>query len=60
MGIITPLILSIVVCVALRLILYRKELLDNIVQAIESDPYCTWASMKGRNEKVNKQSDVPA
>ena len=42
-GIVTPLILSIVVCVALRLISYRRELPDCIVQVIESDSYCTWA-----------------
>ena len=40
-GIVTPLILSIVVCVALRLISYRRELPDCIIQVIESDSYCT-------------------
>ena len=52
-GIVTPLILSIVVVVALRLISYKTWSRDCIVQESASRSYHTWASVKGgkRNEK---------
>ena len=49
-----PLVLSIIVCVALRLISYKNALLDRIAQDIPPDCivqksiarlYCTWASV---------------
>ena len=56
-GIITPLVLSIVVVVALRLILYNGRSPDSIIQEIglqivsyktlEPDLYRTWASVRG-------------
>ena len=41
MGIVTPLILSIVVVVAPRLISYRHKPQDRIVQRLKPDPYRT-------------------
>ena len=55
-GIVTPLILSIVVVVALRLILYRKdknEPRDHIVHVEQPRSYRTWALMSGRDGKIN-------
>ena len=73
MGIVTPLILSIVVAVAQRLILYTTQTQDRIVQRDRRDEhkivsynlpvtrlYRTWASMRGRGEKKEMQSDVSA
>ena len=60
-GIVTPLILSIIVVVALRLILYTSQPQDHIVQDSVSDPYCTWASVKGIRElKEKEQSNASA
>ena len=60
-GIITPLILSIVVVVALRLILYTSQPQDCIVQDSVSDPYRTWALVKGIRElKEKEQSNASA
>ena len=60
-GIVTPLILSIVVVVALRLISYKKELPDHIVQVRAFRSYRTWASgYGGKRKKETMQSDVSA
>ena len=54
-GIITPLILSIIVVVAPRLISYSNKSLDRIVQETKARSYCTWASGNGREKrKVNE------
>ena len=58
-GIVTPLILSIIVVVALRLISYKKELPDHIVQVRAFRLYHTWASgYGGKRKKETMQSDV--
>ena len=64
MGIVTPLILSIVVAVAQRLILYTTQTQDRIVQRDRRDEhkivsynlpvtrlYRTWASMRGLGKR---------
>ena len=55
-GIVTPLILSIVVVVAPRLISYRKDKnkpWDHIVHVELARSYHTWASMSGGDGKIN-------
>ena len=69
-GIVTPLILSIVVVVALRLILYTRQTPDSIVQEtfvrsisyseMDTRLYRTWASVRGKKKKGMKQSNVSA
>ena len=60
-GIVTPLILSIIVVVALRLISYTSQPQDCIIQDSVSDPYHTWASVKGIRElKEKEQSNASA
>ena len=72
MRILTPLVLGIVVCVARRLILYKRnqnELLDRIVQSESTRLYCTkqlheivsYMGFRVREkEKVTRQSNVSA
>ena len=67
-GIVTPLILSIVVVVAPRLISYTNQKRDNIVQQDRHEITLygvqvnrlsrTWASMIGKEEKKMEQSDM--
>ena len=66
-GIVTPLVLGIVVCVAPRLISYirpRNESSDHIVHVVSKEvarSYRTWATGDGaKEEKGMRQSNVSA
>ena len=62
-GIVTPLILSIVVVVALRLISYRSQLQDHIVQRLaarsyrtrDSDQICIIHGLRCKEEKKKER-----
>ena len=57
-GIVTPLILSIVVVVAPRLISYKSWSEDHIVHQSVSRSYCTWASVKGGKRAKRKRGSL--
>ena len=68
-GIVTPLILSIVVVVAPRWISYKTQSQDCIIQESPQDhiaqesasrSYRTWALVVGRRRTKTRQSDVAA
>ena len=54
MGIVTPLVLSIVVVVAPRLISYRHKPQDCIIHEFQLDPYCT--GLQGWERRERKEA----